>query len=166
RSSLYFLSIKKNKVAETHHFDQLTGRYHRGEAQLAIDLTSVETGIDIRDKRMREKLFEVGSHPSAAVTLSVAEQRIAELTEGEQALLDATATLELHGTRQEIDAPLTVTRLADDTLQVTNARPVIINAGEFGLAQGVEKLREIAGLPSISPAVPVQFSLYFVEKQE
>lgn len=164
RSSLYFVSIKKNEVAETNHFDRLSGRYDRGEARLTIDLTSVETGIAIRDKRMQEHLFEVDGHPSAAVTLSVPEQRVAGLEPGEQALLDTTATLELHGTTQELDAPLTVTRLADGSLQVSNTRPVVINAGQFGLTQGVEKLREIAGLPSISPAVPVQFSLYFVQE--
>jgi hypothetical protein len=49
-------------------------------------------------------------------------------------------------------------------LQISNARPVVINAGEFELTRGVEKLREIAGLPSISPVVPVQFSLYFVRQ--
>jgi polyisoprenoid-binding protein YceI len=164
RSSLYFLSIKKNEVAETNHFDRLSGRYEGGEAKLTIDLASVETGIDIRDKRMREHLFEVDSHASATVRLAVAEQRVADLKPGEQAVLDATATLALHGTTQDLDAPLTVTRLADGSLQVSNVRPVVVNAGAFGLAQGVEKLREIAGLPSISPAVPVQFALYFVPK--
>ena len=164
RSSLYFVSIKKNEVAETNHFDRLSGGYAKGEARLNIDLTSVETGIDIRDQRMRKHLFEVDSHPSATVTLEVSEQRVADLEPGEQALLDATATLDLHGATQELDTPLTVSRLADGSLQVTNARPVVVNAGPFGLTQGVEKLREIAGLPSISPAVPVQFSLYFVKK--
>ncbi|MEF8793947.1 YceI family protein [Thiohalorhabdus sp.] len=164
RSSLYFLSIKKNEVAETHHFDRLSGKYAKGQAQLAIDLASLETGIDIRDKRMREKLFEVDTYPSAAITVAVAEQRVTDLKPGEQTLLDATAELELHGNRQRVDTALTVTRLADGTLQVANARPLVINAGAFELARGVEKLRAIAGLPSISPAVPVQFSLYF-EKQ-
>jgi hypothetical protein len=38
---------------------------------------------------------------------------------------------------------------------------VIVNAANLGLADGLEKLREIAGLPSISKAVPVSFVLVF-----
>ena len=38
----------------------------------------------------------------------------------------------------------------------------IINADAVSLADGVEQLREIAGLPSISKAVPVSFVLQFV----
>ena len=165
RSSLYFISIKKNTVAETHHFDRLSGSYAKGEAQLAIDLASVETGIDIRDKRMREMLFEVANFPEATVTMEVPEEKVAELAVGESLTLDTTATLSLHGTEKSLDTILAVTRLSDGTVQVSNVRPVVIQADDFGLARGVEKLREVAGLPSVSPAVPADFTLYFQEKE-
>ena len=38
---------------------------------------------------------------------------------------------------------------------------VVVQAGDYALATAVEKLREIAGLPSISTAVPVTFALEF-----
>jgi hypothetical protein len=41
-------------------------------------------------------------------------------------------------------------------------QPLIINAGGFALVEGVERLREVAGLHSISTAVPVTASLVFV----
>jgi len=44
---------------------------------------------------------------------------------------------------------------------VVSERPVVISATQFGLAEGVESLRKIAGLPSISVAVPVSFVLSF-----
>ncbi|MED5420009.1 MAG: YceI family protein, partial [Pseudomonadota bacterium] len=43
-------------------------------------------------------------------------------------------------------------------------RPVIVNAWEFALGEGVEALRAIAGLDSISLAVPVSFVLAFDEE--
>jgi len=46
-------------------------------------------------------------------------------------------------------------------LIVTLARPLLINAALFGLASGVEELREIAKLPSINPNVIVDFTLQF-----
>jgi len=39
-----------------------------------------------------------------------------------------------------------------------------VNASQVGLLAGIEKLRELAGLPSISPAVPVTFSLIFEQE--
>lgn len=42
---------------------------------------------------------------------------------------------------------------------VSSFQPIIINANEFGLVAGVDKLRDIAGLSSISQAVPVSFVL-------
>ncbi|HKJ89462.1 MAG TPA: YceI family protein [Gammaproteobacteria bacterium] len=164
RSSLYFVSIKKNDVAEINHFSHLAGEYHKGRAKLSIDLSSVETGIDIRDKRVRQHLFEVNRFATANVTMEVPEQRVAELTAGNSLTLDAHATLSLHGTEKKLPTTLEVTRLADGSLMVANFRPVIVNAGDFDLAQGVKRLREIAGLPSISPAVPVQFTLFFTKE--
>lgn len=38
-------------------------------------------------------------------------------------------------------------------------QPIIVNANEFDLVAGIDKLREIAGLSSISQAVPVSFVL-------
>jgi len=45
---------------------------------------------------------------------------------------------------------------------VTTLAPLIITAESVGLVAGVESLREIAGLPSISRTVPVTFSVKFV----
>jgi len=56
---------------------------------------------------------------------------------------------------------LRVTRQADG-VRVSTLSPLIITAESVGLVAGVESLREIAGLPSISRAVPVTFSVKFV----
>jgi hypothetical protein len=54
---------------------------------------------------------------------------------------------------------VSVIRLNEKELIVVSAQPVIINAEQFGLTRGVEKLREIAGLTSIGHSVPVSFIL-------
>ena len=58
-------------------------------------------------------------------------------------------------------AEVKVTRLADDGIQATTLKPVIVIANSFDLVRGVEALREVAGLPSISNAVPVSFTVVF-----
>jgi hypothetical protein len=54
-----------------------------------------------------------------------------------------------------------VTKQADDSLRATTVTPVIINAAAFGYVDGIAKLQELAGLPSIATAVPVTFSIVF-----
>jgi hypothetical protein len=39
--------------------------------------------------------------------------------------------------------------------------PLVLNAADFGLAEGLESLRALAGLPAISLAVPVSAVLIF-----
>ena len=53
-SSLYFVSIKKNKIGEVHSFSQLAGSINdKGFASIRVNLASVKTHIEIRDERMR-----------------------------------------------------------------------------------------------------------------
>ncbi len=56
---------------------------------------------------------------------------------------------------------LRITRLDLDRLMVVSEQPVVVNARDFGLVPGVEALRKIVGLSSISLAVPVTFVLVF-----
>ncbi len=58
-------------------------------------------------------------------------------------------------------ADLSVTRAGADTMVVSTIKPVIVQGDAFNLGAGVERLREVAGLPSITNAAPVAFSLVF-----
>jgi len=54
-----------------------------------------------------------------------------------------------------------VSNLSETKLVVSSMKPIIINAQRFALVDGVKKLQELAGLPSISNAVPLSFVLSF-----
>jgi len=47
---------------------------------------------------------------------------------------------------------------------VVSRTPVVVNAASLRLVDGIEKLRELASLPSISKAVTVSFALTFVKQ--
>ena len=161
-SILSFTSTKANAAAEVHKFGNLAGNVDKsGNAQLKIDLNSVDTSIEVRDERMREMLFNTAEYPEATLTMSIDMQQLKSLKIGNSLSLDGTAELSLHGTSSEVAVSMKVARLTAKRILVASEKPVIINAGSVGLADGVEKLREVAGLPSISPAVPVTFLLSF-----
>ena len=161
-SSLNFISTKANTAAEVHRFKSLEGGVDAdGKATLIVNLASVDTAIEIRDQRMRELLFEVDRFPTAAVAARIDMTMVNQLIPGDRVTIDAEAQLLLHDTESSLTLVLDVLKLQEDRLLVISNRPVVINAGQVGLLRGVEKLREIAGLTSISPAVPITFALYF-----
>jgi polyisoprenoid-binding protein YceI len=163
RSSLDFLSIKNDAIAESHHFTEMVGFIgSEGKVQIGIDLNSVETLIPIRNERMREMLFRTVEFPAANITSDVDPGMLAIVTDGGLVTTDIEVVLSLHGQQATLSVPVLVSGGEGSVLRVISARPVIVNAGEFALVAGVEALREVAGLSSISTAVPVTFNLVFV----
>jgi polyisoprenoid-binding protein YceI len=159
-SRLSFVSIKAGTVAEVHHFGQIQGRVgDDGQFDLAISLESVETMIPIRNERMREMLFNTTNFPEASLSAKLDLETIHNLAVGEQTEIVTEAELALVGQTSNLTIHAVVARLSDDSLLVTSKQPLTLNADTLGLGDGVEKLREVAGLSSISPAVPVTFRL-------
>lgn len=167
RSSVAFLSIKNDSVAEHHHFTSLVGYVGEdGTVQVTIELDSVETLIPIRNERMREMLFKTADFATAAVSSQVDAGVLAEVAAGGVVTTDIQVSLELHGETAEFKVPVTVFSEQGEGLRVLSTRPVVVNAGDFGLASGVEALREVAGLSSIATAVPVTFHLVFSSAED
>ncbi len=166
QSSFYFASIKKAHTFETHRFDALAGSIDpQGHARLEIDLTSVNTGIQIRDQRMRAMLFDANLHPKAVFETRISTDLLQRLQPGEVTGLQVDGELKLHGISRRLQTDLIVTRLSPAQLLVYTPRPVVIMADSFAMEGGVEALRAVANLTSISLAVPVNFSLLFQQRE-
>jgi len=159
-SRLSFVSTKAGAVAEVHTFKELTGRIEEnGHVDITIHLASVDTMIPLRDERMREMLFQTASFPTASVLATLDMAEIAAIAPGTSRTMTVNAQLKLHGTTLDLPLELVVAKLSRTRMLVTTLKPVIVNAGQVGLEAGVEELRNVAGLPSISPAVPVSLVL-------
>lgn len=162
-SQLHFVSIKNGGVGEVHSFKSLVGHIgEQGNASIAINLDSVETLIDIRNERMRKMLFETVTFPTAQISAQVDPALLAAVAEGGVVNTELPVRLALHGVDATINAPLVVVGEGDGRIRVFSARPLLLNAADFGLQAGVDALREVAGLQSISTAVPVTLQLLFI----
>ncbi|MBL4638447.1 MAG: YceI family protein [Proteobacteria bacterium] len=161
-SQLSFISTKKIHIAETHQFNQLSGFLDaQGQFSLDIDLASVDTHIAVRDERMKTYLFDIKQFSIAKVSAKIDLAVLDSIAEGASKRMSIDATLALHGEIQPLTLNVIVTRLVGAKLSVVSVQPVILNVGDFALVAGIEKLRELANLPSISHAVPVSFYLIF-----
>jgi polyisoprenoid-binding protein YceI len=162
-SKIHFVSIKNGTTAEAHSFASLVGYIGAaGNAEITIELDSVQTLIAIRDERMREMLFETVKFPSATIRAQVDPDVLAVASEGGVLSAELPVTLSLHGQEKSLTIPVVIVGDEQRRLRVFSAQPVLINAADFGLVEGVAALQKVAGLDSISTAVPVTLQLLFV----
>ena len=160
-SSIHFVTVKNAVIAETHEFLEFSGAVAAEEAAVTIDLGSVETLIPIRNERMREMLFEVASYPEATLTAPVAQTTLEALAPGESVEQRLSGALSLKGSAIALEFSVRISRQGPEAVRVESLGPVMVSSEQLGLAAGVEALRAIAGLNSITPMVPVSFSLLF-----
>jgi len=160
-SQLNFISTKKVNIAEVHQFNSFQGSLDsKGQFELAIDLLSVDTNITVRDERMTKYLFDVEQFSTATLTAHIDLAILDAIAQGAASVpLEIDANLSLHGKTKVIRLTVIISRLVGAKLAVVSAQPVIVKAEDFALVSGVNKLMELAKLPSISHAVPVSFYL-------
>lgn len=161
-SSLSFVSTKNQHVSEIQQFKTLQGEFSpEGKLQVKIDLASIDSGVEIRDTRMREKLFLVDKFPAANLTAQLPES-VLTLEKGNSIAVTLPAELSLMGISKTIQVTVQVSRKADNGIVATSTQPILISAADFGLTGGIEILQKIAGLSGIGLTVPVNFNLVFV----
>ena len=161
-SELRFVTTKNTNFSEVQQFKRLTGEVGaNGAIKLVIDLASVETLVPLRNERLQTMLFEVARFPSAAFEGKVDMALIGSLAPGGSVDVEVAGQLSIHGQTKPTNAALRVVRLRGDQLLVTTRAPILVSADQFDLTAGIEKLRDIMGLPNIVGTVPVNFALVF-----
>jgi len=164
-SRLSFISTKNANLSEVQRFLVLHGKVDaNGLAEVEVELESVNSGIPLRDERMRKELFEIQTFPEALITAQIDLRPINDLAPGAQLELRLPLTVNLHGKQHQYNAELLATRLDDRRFQVVTLEPLVINAEDFNLAPGLEVLRKVADLSAISLSVPVGAVLIFTAR--
>jgi polyisoprenoid-binding protein YceI/cytochrome c553 len=161
KSSISFVAVKNINTAETFNFTQLQASVsNNGETVLSVPLSSISTGVDIRNSRMQALLFETHYLPNLHLTATLPPTLLDSLAPGSSVIQPLTTTLTLHGIRKEITLDTLIIKQAADKVSITPRKPIIINSADFDMNGGVEALRAIASLITISEKVPVYFRLH------
>ena len=163
-SDIQFVSIKNNTIGEVSHFDMIAGTVgDQGAVEVRVALDSVETNIGIRNDRMKKMLFEVGLYPEAVITAQLSPETMAVLGSSSGSAVPVVLQIDLHGQVVSKDAVLTVSATDAGGFSATTSRPILLNAAEFNLEDGVAALQSVAGLAAISRVIPVTASLNFTK---
>ncbi|MDG1972577.1 MAG: c-type cytochrome [Paracoccaceae bacterium] len=155
-----FGSIKKDKIGEVNSFSGLKGTVDAdGKADVTIDLTTLETNIDIRNERMLEHVFKGAGEAQLTAQLDMDE--VKGLAVGEMAVVDVEGALSLLGVSTELDLEMVVVRLAENKVMALSNDMVFVGTEELGVTAGIDKLMELAKLPGITRTSPVTLRLVF-----
>ena len=163
-SGIQFVSIKNNAIGEVSHFGMISGTVgDQGAVEVRVALDSVETNIGIRNDRMKKMLFEVGLYPEAVVTAQMSPETMAVLGSSSGAAVPVVLQIDLHGQAVSKDAVITVSATDAGGFSATTSQPILLNAAEFELENGVAALQSVAGLNAISRVIPVTVALNFTK---
>lgn len=169
-SQLNFQSTKMSKdgasTVEQHAFDSWRARVNdAGQLSVEIDLDSADTGIEIRDQRVSEKLFEAGGYPLAVLTASLDMPTLKVMEPGDTQHVSLEGQLTLHDSTQTLPVSLQVTRLQGERWLVQTDAPVMVDASQFSLVDGIRTLRDLAGLGNIATQVPVSVKAIMTQEE-
>ncbi len=160
-SKIAFGSIKKDTVGEVHHFSGISGQVgDDGAVMVEIDLTTVETYIDIRNERMVKMVFGKDT-PKATIKASLDAGELEKLEIGQTTTVDVEGTLTLGKTNVPVETSMFVARLGEDRAVVTTDEMIMLSTADAGIDDAVSKLMEVAKLPGITRVSPVTMRLVF-----
>lgn len=159
-SMIAFGSVKKDVIGEVHTFSNVSGTVAEdGAVVVEIDLTSLETYIDIRNERMAEHVFKGAA--TATLTGSVDMEDVSSLATGDVSVTDFEGTLALGGLEADVEAEMLVARLSEDRVLVTTADFIMLSTADLGIDAGIDKLMQLAKLPGITRVTPVTIRMVF-----
>jgi outer membrane protein OmpA-like peptidoglycan-associated protein len=161
-SVLTYQSVKKNTIVETNKIRNIAGTLtSAGDAKVTFDLNSVDTGVDLRNVRMRFLFFETYKFPSAELTAKVDPAAFADLATKRRVKAVLPFRLNLHGVDKDLEANIVVTMISDNMVSVASESPVAVRVEDFGLLPNVDKLQQAANVTNIVPTASVSFDFVF-----
>jgi OOP family OmpA-OmpF porin len=161
-SVLTYQSVKKNTIVETNKIRNITGTLSSaGDAKVSFDLNSVDTGVDLRNVRMRFLFFETFKFPTAELTAKVDPAAFADLPTKRRIKATLPFRLSIHGVDKDLEASVVVTMISDTQVSVASEAPVAVHVEDFGLLPNIDKLQQAANVTNIVPTASVSFDFVF-----
>jgi len=161
-SKLTYQSVKKNTIVETNSIRNISGSLTAsGEGKVVFDLDSVDTGVDLRNVRMRFLFFETFKFPTATVTVNVDPAAFADLPTRRRMTTKLPFKLDMHGVVKDLEANAVVTMISDTMVSVASESPVSVKVEDFGLLPNIDKLQIAANVTNIVPVASVSFDFVF-----
>ena len=160
-SSISFSTIKNQYVIEPASIQPAAGVLSEdGRLSLSLDITTIKTGVSIRDTRLSELYFESALFPKVNIVANL--DRAVFTTGAQHAIIPV--DVELYGVKKTLRFPVTIIP-TEHYLIASTSSPVMISAKDFGIpSENLATLAKLAGGITISDKTPLNFNLVFIKK--
>ncbi|MCK5663272.1 MAG: YceI family protein, partial [Thiotrichaceae bacterium] len=111
-STLNFITTKNASKTEVQTFKKIQGKIAGTQVTLSVDLSSVDTGIEIRDERLRKLFINIAKFPVATVEIDLNKSDLAPMKPGQRKILKLDAEVTLLDTTLTVPVELQVIALA------------------------------------------------------
>lgn len=161
KSTFYFVPVKNTNTAENFTFTEFDGSVAAdGSATLRIPLTSISSGNNTRNTRMRNILWEIDFFPNLYFTTTLNLTEVNAMPAGSILTKTIIGNLTLHAVRKAVTFDAVIVKHSDNSVSVSPRRPIIVNSADFDLNAGVEGLRVAARQTTIGEKTPVYFKMF------
>lgn len=155
------------KAGELKWLDKPSGAagLRSAEASVVMDVASFNSGLLLRDERVREIFFGADNGVSAEVSFAVKaatpEDLVPLRTQGAVTGVAVTGDLKAFGKSLPIAATIDLSVTPEGRLRAVSTSPIVIKISELGLNTNLAKLMAECGHKSVSDEVQVEFALEF-----
>ncbi|MEM9574936.1 MAG: YceI family protein, partial [Pseudomonadota bacterium] len=151
---------KNDFIGEAHTFSGLSGSVgNDGAVNVSIDLTTLNTNIDIRNERMAEHVFAGAASAEISANVDLAE--IKKLRPGQSMQMEIDATMMLLGNEVDVFLDAYVLRVSPSRVMVSTNTASYLSTEDLGVNAGIDVLQGLANLDSITRVTPVTLRLMF-----
>lgn len=135
-----------------------------GTARLTIDLDTFDSGIPLRNERVRGIVFEtsgVGWDTAELTVQKIPDDVLASIREKKLVRTKLDAAMKIHGHTANLVLPVEASLRPDGALWVKTTEPLAVKTSDFDLVGNVKRLSQICMHDSIDDVVNVEVSLEF-----
>ncbi len=131
------------------------------DGNITVDLATWDSGLELRDDRIKETFFELALHPRVTFKLGEASGVPAEgIPVGATAVpLTVDGQLQLHGATQDVSLKLLVSRPVKEGFKLESQEALVVTASSFGMADQLEALRVLCAHESLSDEVRISLDV-------
>lgn len=167
-STLYVTTVKDAGIPVKATINLASGELSlagQGALDVQVDLSTFNSGLELRDSRVRQLLFNADQEgfKTAHLVVTNLPAGSVEKLKSEKKILNVpvSADFTLHGKTQKISGTMTVFFNKKGRLQIKTAKPFAIKISEWALSENLEKLKVICGHQSIEDVVNIDVDWQF-----
>jgi polyisoprenoid-binding protein YceI len=172
-SRIDFVTIKNGNVEVPGAFKKLSGyfevtpydnnpsRVDVSEGLVKIDITSLDTDLNARDKNILRYFFEISKNSRYKTASFTLKEPLTIHTKRKKQKKTLKGMFSLHGRKGILEIPVTIFKKGK-AYQIKSRKPVTLEFSKWSFFKAVSKLMKVCGHDALKPSADINLDLLFI----